>query len=148
VANRPSDLSPADRPARPAGAAAGDGARARSVLVVDDDPQILDLLRALLQELEFEVATVDGGRAALAAVAASPPDLLITDVVMPDMEGMQLLREINRTLRGLPVIVMSGNPVGVSLLEATRHFGARATLRKPFSLDELRMALDAALGET
>jgi CheY-like chemotaxis protein len=118
---------------------------ARRVLVVDDDPQLLDLLQSLLEGLGFEVLTAADGRAALAAVTASAPDLLITDLVMPDMEGIQLLREISRTQRGVRTIVMSGNAVGMNFLDAAQRFGARATLRKPFSLDELRLAVDAAL---
>ncbi len=56
---------------------------------------------------------------------------------MPDMEGIEFVRSLVKTKKGLPIVVMSGNPVGTKFLETARIFGARATLRKPFTVQEL-----------
>ena len=74
------------------------------------------------------------------------PDLVITDIVMPDMEGMELLRTLSRQGITIPVIVMSGNSLGTKFLDAAHLFGAQASLRKPFSKQELLDAVTRVLG--
>jgi two-component system KDP operon response regulator KdpE len=105
------------------------------VLVVDDEPQILRTLRINLVARDYEVDTASDGGEALQAAAASPPDLVLLDLVLPDMDGVEVIRKL-RVWTPVPIIVLSGrigNADKVDALDA----GADDYITKPFSLDEL-----------
>jgi two-component system, OmpR family, KDP operon response regulator KdpE len=113
------------------------------VLVVDDEPQILRGLRAMLRGAGYDVSTAATAADALAAAAARPPEAVILDVVLPDGRGTDVAREL-RTWTDVPVIVLSA--VGeerekVAALDA----GADDYVTKPFGVDELLARLRAAL---
>ena len=110
-------------------------------LVVDDEDSILELMTAMLESLGWETTAVRSGAQAMAAVEKSVPAFVITDMIMPDMEGVEIIRHLRKLHRDLPVIVMSGNPVGTQFLNSARVLGARATLSKPFSRSELEAAV-------
>ncbi|HUZ18620.1 MAG TPA: response regulator [Spirochaetia bacterium] len=117
----------------------------KRVLVVDDEEAVIDLIRILLVEAGYEVATAENGRAALDRVKTFGPELVITDITMPDMEGIELMSRLRKSNKGLPIIAMSGNAVGMSFLKATKLFGAVATLLKPFSNQELLEVVEHTL---
>ena len=110
------------------------------VLVVDDEPQILRALRINLHARQFDVVTASDGAAGLAAAREQHPELLILDLGLPDMDGVEVLR----TLRGwsdVPVIVLSGRDTSGDKVTALNS-GADDYVTKPFNIDELlaRMA--------
>jgi len=109
----------------------------KKILVVDDESSITDLVYSILTEKGYEVTTAKDGREGLKVFESVKPDLVITDIVMPDMEGIEFMRSLVKMRKGLPVIVMSGNVLGTKFLETARIFGAQATLRKPFAIQEL-----------
>jgi two-component system KDP operon response regulator KdpE len=116
---------------------------ATRVLVVDDEPQILRGLKIILRAAGYTVDTADTKAAALAALAARPPDALVLDLVLPDGEGVEVCREVRR-FSSLPVLVLSA--VGderekVRALDA----GADDYITKPFGTDELLARLRAVL---
>jgi len=111
--------------------------RIKKILVVDDEPAIIDLVHSILADNGYEVTGAKDGREGLKVFESTNPDLVITDIVMPDMEGIEFMRNLVKKRKGLPIIVMSGNAVGTKFLETARIFGARATLRKPFTVQEL-----------
>lgn len=113
------------------------------ILIVDDQEDILQAARDILEIEGYTIITAAEGSAALKKVEEHHPDLVITDVVMPDMEGSELIQALRRVDRKLPVIVMSGNPVGVKFFEAAGIFGAKASLVKPFSRTDLLTAVDS-----
>jgi DNA-binding response OmpR family regulator len=115
------------------------------ILVVDDEPSILGLARAILEPQGYRVSTAGDGREALRELAGGRYDLVLTDIVMPDMEGIELLRRLRSQRTGVPVVVMSGNPVGMKFLQTARHLGASGTLHKPFSIQELTLTVERAL---
>src|SRR5690348_1124343 len=80
--------------------------RAR-VLIVEDDPDLLRLARRILQRHGYTVATAGDGRAALALIAREPPDLLLTDLMIPELDGLALVRELQRQHAVYPIIVCS-----------------------------------------
>jgi two-component system response regulator PrrA len=114
------------------------------VLVVDDDEAIRTALERALGLEGFVVATVDGGHAALEAVDADPPDVLVLDVVMPDLDGVAVTQALRNQGRELPILILSAlDEVGdrVAGLQA----GADDYLVKPFAVDELVARLRALL---
>lgn len=116
---------------------------ATRILVVDDEPQILRGLKIILRAAGYTVDTAETKAAALAALAARPPDALVLDLVLPDGEGVEVCREVRR-FSSLPVLVLSA--VGderekVRALDA----GADDYITKPFGTDELLARLRAVL---
>lgn len=118
------------------------------ILVVDDEQGLLANIARYLEVLGHEVATAGNGQLALRALADRAPDLLVTDLNMPDMDGVELLEALGRLGSRVPVIAMSGGArsPGVHPLQAAPALGAVVTLEKPFTLEELRAAVERVLG--
>ena len=107
------------------------------ILIVDDEEVILETLKVILEGKGYSVNTARNGREALKILEEVSPDLILTDIVMPDMEGMEFISEVARKGRNIPIIVMSGNELGMRFLKSAKIFGARAALTKPFRVEEL-----------
>jgi two-component system KDP operon response regulator KdpE len=105
------------------------------VLVVDDEPQILRALRINLHARQFEVVTATGGQAALEAARADRPDLVILDLGLPDLDGVDVIRSL-REWTDVPVIVLSGR-AGSSDKIVALNAGADDYVTKPFNIEEL-----------
>lgn len=117
-----------------------------SILVVDDEPDIRDLLREILQEEGYQVAVAADGETARRASAERRPDLALLDIWMPDIDGITLLKEWhNGPGPSFPVIMMSGHGTIETAVEATRH-GAFDYIEKPLSLARLLATVRSALG--
>ena len=102
----------------------------RSVMVVDDDRHVCDLLDSVLTEVGYRARCLYDGEAAWAAVQQDRPDLIVSDIKMPKLDGVQLARRLDEADCRIPVILMSaGNVDGEGV--------ARAFLRKPFDVEEL-----------
>lgn len=106
------------------------------ILVVDDDPDILALLSTWLNNEGFEVITCESGEEAITQVSIIQPKLVITDLYMGGMDGMQLLTEIHNDNPLLPVIIFSGQAKIPDAIRAT-HLGSAAFLTKPVQKDVL-----------
>jgi len=105
------------------------------ILVVDDEPQILRALRINLRARGYDVQVAETGRAALKAAAGHPPDLVVLDLGLPDLDGVEVIRGL-RGWTTVPIIVLSGRAGSedkVSALDA----GADDYVTKPFGVDEL-----------
>src|SRR5438128_2977356 len=107
------------------------------ILVVDDEPSILNLLKEVLTQWGYHVACVGTGAEALKAIRTERFDAAITDIRMPEMSGLDLLREIKRHDESIEVVVMTGYPTIASAVEAVKE-GAYDYLSKPLIRDELR----------
>lgn len=118
----------------------------RRILIVDDDPATLDGLRALLVAWGYEVETAPDGRAALGKIASAPPAVVITDVVMPVMNGLELLGAVQVMRPAPPVIVVTAYSSVDTLLAATAE-GVFAYLPKPVDVAKLKTVLVRALTE-
>lgn len=118
--------------------------RIPKILVVDDDPGLLRLLTIRLRSQKYEVEPVDSAAKALAATARFRPDLVLTDLRMAEMDGIALLREMQRRWPGLNVIMLTAHGTIPDAVKATQS-GAFAFLTKPVEkehlLDEVRRAL-------
>ena len=113
------------------------------VLVVDDEPQITRVLRTVLTSQGYQVRTAAEGEAALENFAEWRPELVITDLYMPHMDGVELCRRI-RAVSGVPIIVLSVKGEERTKVEALDS-GADDYVTKPFGIDELLARVRAAL---
>jgi two-component system, OmpR family, KDP operon response regulator KdpE len=113
------------------------------VLVVDDEPQITRVLRTVLSSQGYQVRTAGEGEAALSNFNEWRPELVITDLFMPHMDGLELCRRI-RSVSNVPIIVLSVKGEERSKVEALDS-GADDYVTKPFGIDELLARVRAAL---
>ena len=113
------------------------------VLVVDDEPQITRVLRTVLSSQGYQVRTADEGETALASFGEWRPELVITDLFMPHMDGIELCRRI-RSVSSVPIIVLSVKGEERAKVEALDS-GADDYVTKPFGIDELLARVRAAL---
>lgn len=128
-------------------AAAGDGSAEARLLVVEDEEMILELLAGSLRFAGFEVMTASSGAEALRAVAASTPDLMLLDVMMPDGDGFEVVRRMRSSGPDVPVIFLTARD-GVRERVAGLALGADDYVTKPFSLDEVLGRIRAVLRRT
>ena len=116
----------------------GKGATAMAhILVVDDDRPLRAFLRTVLEGDNHHVLEASNGRLGLELYRAQSPDVVITDLVMPEMDGLHLIYELTRSVVNVKVIAMTGGLDGDSRLAAAKLLGARQTLEKPFTADRL-----------
>jgi two-component system KDP operon response regulator KdpE len=105
------------------------------VLVVDDEPQILRALRINLHARQYDVVTAATGRGALQAAADAHPDLVILDLGLPDIDGVDVIRSL-RTWTQVPIVILSGRMNSAAKVDAL-DAGADDYVTKPFSVEEL-----------
>lgn len=117
---------------------AGSRGALRRVLIVEDEPNIAASLEFLLGRAGFEVALATDGAGALRAVESAPPDLLILDVMLPQLNGFEVLKRLRAEARhqALPVLVLTARGQQQDRRQA-EEIGASAFLSKPFSNNEL-----------
>jgi CheY-like chemotaxis protein len=118
------------------------------VLVIEDDDFFSATLAHMLTQDGHQVSICTNGAQALAQLPTIQPDLIITDILMPHMDGVEFILALSRQDRPTPLIAMSGGRRSISPafnLESARLVGAKATLTKPFSLTDLRNAVREAL---
>jgi UDP-3-O-[3-hydroxymyristoyl] N-acetylglucosamine deacetylase len=116
-----------------------------SILIVDDEEQIRTSVSGVLSDEGFRVLEADNGRTALARIAAERPRLVLLDIWMPEVDGIELLREIQERHPGTRVIVISGHGNIETAVRATQ-LGAIDFIEKPFSLEGLLQHVERALG--
>jgi UDP-3-O-[3-hydroxymyristoyl] N-acetylglucosamine deacetylase len=116
-----------------------------TILIVDDEEQIRSSIRGVLADEGFRVLEADNGRSALATIATERPRLVLLDIWMPEIDGIELLRQIQERHPGTSVIVISGHGNIETAVRATQ-LGAIDFIEKPFSLDGLLQRVERALG--
>ncbi len=117
-----------------------------SILVVDDEPQILRALRINLRARNYDVDLAADGAAALRLAAAHPPDLVVLDLGLPDMDGVEVIRGL-RGWTAVPIVVLSGR-AGSGDKVAALDAGADDYVTKPFGVDELLARIRAVTRRT
>ena len=119
--------------------------RAR-VLVVDDEPSIRDLLSRTLALADYEVDAAPDGTTAVDRLRIIDYDLLITDLRMPGVDGLSVIREARRLKSNIPIIIVTGHSSEASAIEAI-NLGVQGYLTKPFRVPRVLAAAAKALGE-
>lgn len=119
-----------------------------NILIVDDDDDIRRVLRRILETDGHVVADCANGQDALLAMGTRRPDLVITDVYMPEMDGIEFLVRLREKDPDLPVLAVSGGSLATAdfVLEDASQLGANAVLAKPFDIDEMRQTVRHLLG--
>jgi UDP-3-O-[3-hydroxymyristoyl] N-acetylglucosamine deacetylase len=115
-----------------------------TILVVDDDAKVRDSIRGVLTDEGFRVRTARDGQEALASIRRERPGLVLLDVWMPEMDGIEVLARIKETAAELPVVVLSGHGNVEMAVKATK-LGAIDFIEKPFSIEGLLSSLRRAL---
>jgi DNA-binding response OmpR family regulator len=114
------------------------------LLLVDDDPGVLDLLNEYFAGQGYDVEVASSGEAALSTVRAKRPDLVILDIRMPGIDGVEVLRRLRREDATLPVIMVTANE-DVTLARETLNIGAFDYVAKPFDFTHLEQVVTAGL---
>ena len=119
-----------------------------SVLVVDDVESILDLVVHWLEEAGHSVACATTGQAALRLIKQQPFDLVITDIIMPDGDGLEVILELKQAQPAIRVLAISGggrHMQAVDCLKMAKNLGAHGLLLKPFNREQLLAEIGLAL---
>jgi len=120
------------------------------VLIIDDDPQIRELWRDVLQEEGLRVLDAPSGVDGVQVAKDHAVDLVVTDILMPDKDGIETLREIKAEQPALKVVVVSGGGVTMqpTFLNVAKKFGADATLQKPVDIGEFCSVVKQLLADS
>ncbi len=124
-----------------------DGGGTQRLLVVDDEPNIVELLSTSLRYAGFEVATARNGQEALEAVGTFAPDLLVLDVMMPDISGFGVVKQLRATGSTVPVLFLTARDATEDRISGLT-LGGDDYVTKPFSLDEVIARIRAVLRRT
>jgi len=119
-------------------------AQSYRMLVIDDDPGLRDYLEALASSRGYRVFTAASGEDALASLEQTRPDLVTLDLVLPGMDGLETLRQLQDRVPDASVVMLSGHGQARNIVEAMK-LGASDFLRKPFEVEELDLAFQKAL---
>jgi DNA-binding NtrC family response regulator len=121
---------------------------ALAILVVDDEESIRDLLAQILRKLGHQVVTAIDGREASAAISGNKFDLVITDLLMPERDGLELIAELRQRFPKIRVVAMTGGGhiPREHYLFVAKNLGAHSLLEKPFDQEGLIEAIKTALG--
>lgn len=115
------------------------------ILLVDDDDEFLAMLSEVLKHAGYEIGQTSDGEQAINLYRMHPTDLVITDLVMPEKEGIQLIVELRRLNHKVKIIAISGVDLRDNYLEMATALGAKRVLAKPFSDDEILKAVSEVL---
>lgn len=120
------------------------------ILIIDDDKMVLNMLRQVLEGAQHTVVEASNGEVAMRLWREYPADLIITDILMPEKDGLEVIRELRRECPTVKVIALSGGSrkIHFDALDVAKRFGALSTLEKPFELKELLATVDTALKPT
>lgn len=118
-----------------------------SILLVDDDEQFRAMLSEVLADAGYQVHQACNGQQAIKMYASLPTDLVITDLVMPEKEGLEMISELRQLYADVRIIAISGGTRGgeQTCLKIAKAFGAQRVLAKPFSHREILTAVNQVL---
>jgi len=115
----------------------------KTLLIIDDDPHLLDSLCIVFSGL-YTVLTAESAEAAEQLLSSDPIDVILLDVILPGVDGIEFLEAVRESHPGLPVVMISGAHSIRPIMRAL-ELGACDYIRKPFDVDELRLVVDRAL---
>ena len=120
----------------------------KRVLCIEDHPEMIELIRLILGRQGFDVDGAEGGREGLQAMQENPPDLVLLDLMMPDMDGWEVYRQIraNDQLKDIPVIAVTAKAQGIDRVLGLHIAGMDDFITKPFGPKELVASVERVLG--
>lgn len=119
------------------------------ILVIDDDTALREMLRQMLEFVGYRTLDAPNGKVGIKLYRQEPIDLVITDLFMPEKEGIETIKELRDEFPNVKIIAISGGGFlgGVDYLYIAEKLGALRTFRKPFNLQEMLEAIREVLGE-
>ena len=117
--------------------------KSATILVIDDEESVRMVLKRALEDAGYQVVEAANGRQGLELFRTAPADLIVTDIEMPEMDGLELILELTRAFLNVKVIALSG--LASNELQAAKLFGARRTFSKPLDLQVLLRAIEYEL---
>ena len=109
----------------------------KKVLVVDDEPDTLELVKLVLESGGFEAILANNGKEALAQIATIRPDLVLLDIMMPDMDGWDVFRKMKERDPGIPIAILTAKAQNIDKLLGLHVLKADDYITKPFGKNEL-----------
>lgn len=116
-----------------------------SILIIDDDEQIRVFLRQVLEEAGYMVIDAPNGQKGLRQFRQTPTDLVITDLLMPGKDGLEVTMALHRESPTVKIIVLTGGSGPRDFLDAAKLLGAHRTMKKPVAIAELLQAIQQEL---
>ena len=116
-----------------------------TILCIDDEESIRRLFQVALEGAGYRVLPAENGRQGLCLLEHQEVDLILVDIFMPDMDGLEVIQLLRKTRPASKIIAITGKPGATNNLDIAKHLGAHDTLMKPFSLQELQDAVAAQL---
>jgi DNA-binding NtrC family response regulator len=116
----------------------------KRILVIDDDASVRSAMTQTLVDAGYETSSASGGEEGVSIVGETPIDLVVTDIFMPDRDGVEIILELRRDYPDMGIVAVSGGGtlrMG-NYLPAARKLGAQRTLEKPFSSEQLLSAVE------
>lgn len=122
----------------------------QTVLIIEDDHNILLMIKRMLEPFGFDIKLASNGQEGLDLFQKLDVDLVITDIIMPEKEGLEIIREMRRARPDLKIIAMSGGGKlsADNYLETAKIFGAASIMEKPFTRKQIVSAVQDILGLT
>jgi CheY-like chemotaxis protein len=109
-----------------------------TILVVDDDEGLRSMLQRMFESVQYKVILASNARTAIAVVTETPPDIILTDIYMPEADGFELINWLRKNDSAIPVIAMSGTATPrYDQLSIAENLGAAAVIEKPFRQTEV-----------
>ena len=110
-----------------------------SVLIIDDEKHVRHLLKAVLESIGHQIVEATNGKDALQIIHSNPPSLVIVDMFMPEIDGIEIIKNMRGTQTDIKIIAISGRTTldDVDVLEVAQRLGATHTLPKPFEIRHL-----------
>ena len=120
----------------------------RRILCIEDHPEMIELVTLILERRGFEVRGAIGGKEGLEAIVQDPPDLILLDLMMPEVDGWEVYRQIKakEELRHLPVVVITAKAQGIDRVLGLHIAGVDDYITKPFGPKELIESVERFLG--
>ncbi len=120
------------------------------ILIIDDEPQIRSMLRLMLERVGYEIAEAPDGIEGIRKYRENPADLIITDLIMPNKDGIGMIIDLKKEFPQVKIIAMSGGGVNrpEGYLDGAKKLGATRTLTKPIDRDEMLKAVKETLKDT
>jgi DNA-binding response OmpR family regulator len=119
----------------------------KRILIIDDEFSIRSMLKKMLEQEGFDIIVASDGKEGMKLFEKDPADLVITDIIMPEKDGLEIIQALRKGYPDVPIIAMSGggrNPPD-GYLNMAKLFGAQATFEKPLKKEELLNAIKKAL---
>jgi two-component system response regulator VicR len=122
----------------------------KRILCIEDQPEMIELIRLVLRRHGFEVEGALGGREGLRMVRENPPDLVLLDLMMPEVDGWEVYRQIkaDERLKQIPVIAVTAKGQDVDRVVGVQVAGMNDFITKPFGLDDLVTRVERVLKDT